>query len=122
MSDCPHCTDKHDSSGFTSGLFLGLIFGGAGGYLLSTDKGRQLLNTLKEGAGDKLQELADNPAISDKLAELEDTMRQARESVSETTQSARERIHQAAEEVARATEPEKKKSKRTFFRRGKALK
>lgn len=115
--------DLHDSSGFTTGFFLGLLVGGAGGYLLSTDKGKELLENLKDNAGDKLAELADNPKLADKLAELESTMAAARASLSENSQAARERVHQAAEQVAEVTAPENpQKKKRTFFKRGRSLK
>jgi len=118
---CPHCAKSSDSSGFSSGLLLGLILGGAGGYLLSTKRGQELLNNLKEGAGDKLKEFADNPVVADKLAELESIMTEARATIGETSESAREKIHQAATQVARATEDEKPK-RNLFRRRGTPLK
>lgn len=95
---------QSDSSGFSAGLLLGLIIGGAGGYLLSTEKGQELLASLKEGAGDKLKEFTSNPALADKLSELEGVMQQARQVVNQT-----------ASKVAESTaEPPKKK---LFFSR-----
>jgi hypothetical protein len=114
-------SSSHDSSGFTAGFFMGLLVGGAGGYLLSSDKGKAILDNLKENAGEKLAELADNPVIADKLADLEATMREARATLETGTDTARERLHETAEKVAEATAPEKPK-KRTFFRRGTPLK
>lgn len=123
MSTCPTCqTNPSDSSGFTSGFFLGLIVGGAGGYLLSTERGKEMLNNLRDGAGDKLAEIAENPQVSDKLAELEDLMQKARTSLNDGSESAREKIHQAASEVAAATKSDTKKKKHTFLKRGRALK
>ena len=98
---------------------MGLIVGGAGGYLLSTDKGKELLANLKDEAGDKLSEIADNPVIANKLAELETTMQEARSAIESTTKDARSRVHTAAEEVAKATNPPKKK---IFRRRGTPVK
>lgn len=101
---------------------MGLIVGGAGGYLLSTEKGQELLSSLKENAGDKLSEVMDNPVIADKLADLETTMQQARETIESTTHDARSRVHTAAQEVAKVTQPVKTKKKNTFLRRGTPVK
>jgi len=109
---------------------MGLIVGGAGGYLLSTEKGQELLAGLKENAGDKLSEVMDNPIIADKLADLETTMQEARETINSTTQDAKSRVHTVATEVAKATKPAKKSKKsisslggkRTFLRRGSPVK
>lgn len=122
MSDCPHCQGSHDSSGFTSGFFLGLILGGAGGYLLSSDKGKEILDNLKELGGDKLKEITDSPMISDKLKELESTMAEARAALESGSDQAREKIHQAAEQVAAATSDQPTSKKLTFFKRGRSLK
>ena len=85
MTHCDHCDSHEDSSGFTSGFLLGLVVGGAGGYLLSTEKGKEILANLKENAGEKLQEVIDNPAIADKIADLEATMTKARQEIHEKT-------------------------------------
>lgn len=103
MSDQCTCGHHADSSGFSAGLMLGLIIGGAGGYLLSTDKGQELLAKLKEEGGEKVKEFLDNPQIEGKLAELENVMQQARSVV-----------NQAASQVAEATED---KSKKNFFQK-----
>lgn len=120
MTQCDSCSNHSDSSGFTSGFLMGLIVGGAGGYLLSTEKGKELLTNLKDEAGDKLSEIADNPVIANKLAELETTMQEARTVIESTTKDARSRLHDAAEEVAKATKPPKKK--KIFRRRGTPVK
>jgi len=82
MTACSSCSPSHDSSGFTAGFFLGLLIGGAGGYLLTTAKGKELLATLKAVSAEKLEKLAENPALADKLQELETTMAQARSTAS----------------------------------------
>lgn len=102
MTQC-NC-DHSDSSGFSAGLMLGLILGGAGGYYLSTPQGQDIVAKLKGEAGDKLKEMLDSPEISTKLAELESTM-----------QEARAVINQTAVKVATATEV--KEPKKTFFQR-----
>lgn len=118
---CQNC-DHHDSSGFTSGFLLGLIVGGAGGYLLTTEKGQALLAELKAASGDKLKEIADNPLIADKLADLEKTMAEARAALKSGSASAREKVHQAAQQVAEVTSSQEAKSKKNFFfKRGRAL-
>lgn len=104
MSD--QSASNQDSSGFAAGLVLGLIIGGAGGYLLATDKGQELLTKLKEEAGDKWKDFVDNPALSDKLADLEHVMQQARQVVNQT-----------ATKVADATEPPARTPKKNFFQR-----
>ena len=118
-SSCDNCSTNSDSSGFASGFLMGLVVGGEGGYLLSTEKGQELLASLKENAGDKLTEVMDNPVIADKLADLETTMQEARATIESTTKEAKSRVHTAAQEVAKATKPVKKK--KTFLRRGRAL-
>ena len=95
---------QNESSGFAAGLMLGLIIGGAGGYLLNSEKGQELLDKLKEEFGDKLGGLLDNPSVSSKLADLEKTMNEAKAIVNET-----------ATKVADATaSPEPKKN---FFQK-----
>lgn len=100
--------NDHDSSGFTAGLLLGLVTGAASAhFLLSTDKGKELLNKLKENAGDAIKELGDNPALASKIADLQKTMDQARAT-----------INSAAEKVAVATESPKHSSpKKNFFQK-----
>ena len=96
----------HDSSGFTAGLLLGLVTGAASAhFLMNTEKGKELLNTLKENAGDAIKELGDNPALADKIADLQKTM-----------DAARATINQAAEKVVTATET-KKPAKKNFFQK-----
>lgn len=115
MADCPHCSSRGDSSGFASGLLLGLILGGAGGYLLSTEKGQEILANLKENGGEKLKEIMDNPAIADKLADLESTMKQARATLENASADAQAKIHDAASRVAEVTAPPE--PKKTFFQK-----
>ena len=104
MSD--HTCDHNDSSGFTAGLLLGLVTGAASAhFLMNTDKGQGLLKTLKENAGDALKELGDNPALTQKIADLQITMDKARAT-----------INQAAGKVADATQT-KKPTKRNFFQK-----
>ena len=121
MTTCPHCQNSSDANGFTSGFFLGLLVGGAGGYLLSTEKGKELLADLRDNASDKLTELAENPLIADKLADLEKTMDEARSAVEDTSQNAKEKIHEVASSVAEATAEPKKPKKNFFFRSGSPL-
>lgn len=121
MSDCSHCSGRGDSSGFTSGLLLGLVLGGAGGYLLTTEKGQELLDNLKENAGDKIKELIDNPAIAEKLKDLETTMNDARATLANSSLDARSKIHTAASHVADLTAPEPAPKKNFFKRMGESL-
>ncbi len=98
--------DNHDGSGFTAGLLLGLVTGAASAhFFMNTEKGKELLETLKENAGEAIKELGDNPALADKIADLQKTMDKARAT-----------INQAAEKVADATET-KKPTKRNFFQK-----
>ncbi len=98
----------HDSSGFTAGLLLGLVTGAASAhFLMNTEKGKELLEKLKEGAGDAIKDLAENPLIVDKLNDLQKTMDQARAT-----------INSAAESVVDATEPVTDSApKKNFFQR-----
>ena len=101
------CSHHNDSSGFTSGLLLGLVLGAAGTqFLNSTEKGQELLKNLKENAGDALKDLGDNPALADKIADLQQTMDKARET-----------INSAAGRVANATEATKHPTKKNFFQK-----
>ena len=110
-----------DPSGFTAGFLLGLILGGAGGYLLSTEKGQELLVSLKENAGDKIKELAENPAIADKLADLEKTMAEAQSILKNTQTDAREKVHEVAARVAESTASRPAPKKNFFHRMGAKL-
>lgn len=112
MSDCT-CQNHHDSSGFTSGLLLGLVLGAAGvHYLSSSEEGKEILAKLKDSAGETLKDLGTNPALADKINELQKTMDKARES-----------INSAAEKVVVATEKPKSAPKKNFFQKmGAALK
>ncbi|EKD79891.1 MAG: hypothetical protein ACD_40C00271G0018 [uncultured bacterium] len=106
MTDC-NCKNHTDSSGFTAGLLLGLVTGAASAhFLLNTEKGKELLKNLKENAGDALKDLGDNPALVEKIADLQQTMDKARET-----------INTAAEKVADATESPKHQPKKNFFQR-----
>lgn len=106
MSDC-QCSKSHDSSGFVSGFALGLILGAAGAqFLTSTDQGKELLENLKEKAGDAIESIKDNPDLSEKIADLQSTMDKARAS-----------INTAAERVAQVTEPSKHAPKKNFFQK-----
>lgn len=94
MTDCK-CANHNDSSGFTAGLLLGLVTGAASAhFLMNTEKGKELLETLKDNAGEAMEAIKDNPALADKIADLQKTMDKARAT-----------INQAAEKVADATEP-----------------
>ena len=74
--------DNHDGSGFTAGLLLGLVTGAASAhFLMNTEKGKELLATLKDNAGDAIKELGDNPLIADKIADLQKTMDRARATI-----------------------------------------
>jgi len=105
MTDC-NCGKSHDSSGFTSGLLLGLVLGATGIHFLnSSDEGKEILKKLKENASSTLKDLGENPALADKIADLQKTM-----------DAARATINTAAEKVATATEPTKS-SKKNFFQK-----
>ncbi len=97
-----------DSSGFVSGLMIGLVAGAAGAHFLqNTEKGRELFEKLKEKAGDALESIKDNPALLDKLDDLQRTMDQARAVV-----------NNAASHVADATTPvSEATNKKSFFQR-----
>lgn len=106
MTDCT-CSKHSDASGFTAGLLLGLVTGAASAhFLMNTEKGKELLDTLKENAGEAIKELGDNPALADKIADLQKTMDKARAT-----------INQAAEKIADATETAKPSSKKNFFQK-----
>lgn len=121
MRDNSLDTSNADPSGFTAGLLLGLMLGGAGGYLLSTDKGKELLASLKENAGEKFKELAENPAIADKLADLEKTMAEAQSILKNTETDAREKVHEVAARVAESTAARSAPKKNFFHRMGAKL-
>lgn len=109
MSD--HQCNHHDGSGFTAGLLLGLVTGaGAAHFLMNTEKGQELLASLKENAGDALEEIKTNPALVEKIEDLQKTMDQARAT-----------INQAAEKVAEATETTKPSKKNFFQKMGSSL-
>jgi len=118
MNDNSH---HSDSSGFSAGLMLGLLLGGAGGYLLSTKEGKKLLENLKSSAGDKLQEFVQNPQVADKLADLEETMKQARQALDSGRDSAIDKVHDVAEKIALETAPDPVKKRNFFFRSGSKL-
>lgn len=102
MSDCQcgQCGHRGDGSGFTTGLLLGLVTGAASAhFLLNTEKGRELLENLKENAGETLRDLGDNPALMEKITDLQKTMDKARAT-----------INQGAEKVT-------KSSKKNFFQK-----
>jgi hypothetical protein len=100
-------SDHSDSSGFVAGLAVGLVLGaGSAYYLNSTKQGKELLEQLKLRAGDAINSVKDNPLLSDKIAELQKTMDQARAT-----------INDAAEKVVEATEPAKPAPKKNFFQR-----
>lgn len=99
--------NHHDSSGFTAGLLLGLVTGAsAAHFLMNTEKGQEILKTLKENAGDAIESIKDNPALVDKIADLQKTMDQARAT-----------INDAAEKVVEATEVKKPEPKKNFFQK-----
>lgn len=106
MSDCT-CSKSHDSSGFVSGLALGLVIGATGTHFLnSTEQGKELLSSLKDKAADAMESIKDNPDLSEKIAELQKTMDQARST-----------INNAAQKVAEVTEPQKHTPKKNFFQK-----
>lgn len=105
MTDCK-CGTRHDSSGFASGLLLGVVLGAAGVHFLSSsDEGKEILARLKENTSEALKDLGDNPALADKIADLQKTM-----------DAARATINTAAEKVVEATEAKKPEPKRNFFK------
>jgi hypothetical protein len=106
MIDC-NCSKHSDSSGFTSGLLLGLVLGAAGiHFLSSSDEGKEILSKLKESASNTLKDLGENPALSEKIQDLQKTM-----------DAARATINSAAERVAEATETSKPSPKKNFFQK-----
>ena len=106
MTNCA-CGDHHDSSGFTSGLLLGLVLGAAGIHFLSiSEEGKEILSKLKETAKDTMKDLGNNPKLASKIEELQKTMDQARAT-----------INSAAEKVAEATEVVKPSPKKNFFQK-----
>lgn len=107
-----NCSSHHDSSGFTSGLLLGVVLGAAGlHFLTNSEEGKEILARLKENASSTLKDLGENPALADKIQELQKTM-----------DAARATINNAAEKVVEATEPTKSSPKKNFFQRmGSAL-
>lgn len=106
MSDCD-CPQHHDASGFTSGLLLGLVLGAAGVHFLSSsEEGQEILSRLKDSASDTIKDLGENPALSEKIQELQKTMEQARAT-----------INTAAESVVEATSKEKPAPKKNFFQK-----
>lgn len=106
MTDCK-CSSSHEGSGFVSGFALGLVLGAAGAhYLQNTESGQELLASLKDKAEDAMEAVKDNPVIADKIADLQSTMDQARES-----------INQAANQVAQATTNQPTPAKKSFFQK-----
>lgn len=106
MTNCS-CADHHDSSGFTSGLLLGLVLGAAGiHFLSSSEDGKEILARLKATASDTMKDLGNNPMLASKIEELQKTMDQARAT-----------INNAAEKVAEATEDVKHAPKKNFFQK-----
>jgi len=107
MSDCANCSQPHDSSGFTTGLLLGVVLGAAGmHFLTSTSEGQEIFEKLKNSASSTLKDLGENPALAEKIEELQKTM-----------DAARATINNAAEKVVEATEPQKVTPKKNFFQR-----
>ncbi len=95
MTDCSCSHHPSDSSGFVSGLMVGVIVGAAAAHFLNnTERGREILDNIKENAGDALKEVVENPALAEKMKDLEKTVAEARKT-----------INSAAERVAEATEP-----------------
>lgn len=106
MTDCS-CSNHHDGSGFTSGLLLGLILGATGVHFLSdSEEGKEILSRLKDSASETIKDLGENPALSDKIKELQKTM-----------DAARATINTAAERVVEATETSKPIPKKNFFQK-----
>lgn len=115
MSDCKNCSANHDSSGFTSGLLLGVVLGAAGlHFLTSSEEGKTILAKLKENASETLKDLGDNPALADKIADLQKTMDQARATIN----NAAERVAEATDKSA-FTSPKHSEggSKKNFFQK-----
>lgn len=110
MTDC-NCASRHDSSGFTSGLLLGLVLGAAGIHFLeSSEEGKEILDRLKDNAGATLKDLGENPALAEKIQDLQKTM-----------DAARATINNAAERVVEATEVQKPTKKNFFQKMGASL-
>jgi len=111
MSDC-NCSNQYDASGFTSGLLLGLVLGAAGIHFLSgSEEGKEILKRLKENTSEALKDIGENPALAEKIQDLQKTM-----------DAARATINSAAERVADATEPvgarhNSSAHKKNFFQR-----
>lgn len=106
MSDY-NCSKHSDASGFTSGLLLGLVLGAAGIHFLeSSPEGKEILNKLKQNAGETIKDLGENPALAEKIEDLQKTM-----------DAARATINSAAERVAEATETVKPTPKKNFFQK-----
>lgn len=109
--------EPESQSGFASGFLLGLVVGGAGGYFLTTDKGRELLKNLTSQLGDKLEGLEGNDSVKELLAKVKD-LQAEKDGVIE---SAREKVNEVATKVVEATTPPKP-PKRRFFSGGSILK
>ncbi len=60
-------SQQPDQSGFASGLFFGLIIGGALGYWLQTKSGQDLLKKLKQTTTDTLEQLDQDDLLQTKL-------------------------------------------------------
>ena len=103
----------HDKSGFTSGMFMGVVVGAAVGYYLSTEQGKELLARFTEKASGKIQEISKDENIDDAIQVIEEKVEQAREAVNE-----------AAGKVAEATTktPKAAPKPRFFQRSGNPLK
>lgn len=102
--DCAH----HEKSGFTSGIFMGVVVGAAVGYYFSTEQGKEILAKLTKTTSDKIQEISENKDFEETIQVIEEKVEQAREAVSE-----------AANKVAEVSQPLPKKSlpKPRFFQR-----
>jgi hypothetical protein len=102
-----NCSNHQDSSGFTSGLLLGVVLGAAGlHFLTNSEEGKEILSKLKENASETLKDLGENPVLVDKIQELQKTM-----------DAARATINSAAEKVAEATGGVKPSPKKNFFQK-----
>ena len=102
--------ESESQSGFSSGFLLGLIVGGAGGYFLTTEKGRALLKNLIAQFGDKLESLEGNDGVKELLAKVKD-LQVEKDGVIDT---AREKVNEVATRVVEATTPAKPPKKRFF--------